>query len=129
MVRYAIKHKLNVIILSLIGSLTSQEVAEKVQTLKIKERVHPGMNIAIDTREQINVFTRDEILKIFFELVGVEKKPLINKAAIITVSDEELGTGKIYSVYKHKSKIEAVVFSDIDNAHKWLEIPKGIKLF
>jgi hypothetical protein len=83
----------------------------------------------LDTREQINVLTRDEILKIFLEMVGVDKIPLINKAAIITVSNEEFGAGRLYSVYKNEKKVEVVVFSDTDNVSEWLGIPKYIKVF
>ena len=129
MVRFNIKDKFNIIIFYLVGTVSSQEMIEQVQALKLRDKINPGVNIAMNTREQINVFSRDEILKIIFEIVGAEKQPMIRKMAIITVSDEEFGTGKIYSVVKNKSKVEVVVFSNIDTAVQWLDIPKDVKLF
>jgi len=129
MVKHIIKEELNLIVVSLIGTVTVKDVIEKVQFLKTREKINPGMNTAIDTREQINVLTRDEILKIFFEMVGVDKIPLISKTAIIAVSNEEFGAGRLYSVFKNEKKVEVVVFSDTDKVSEWLGIPKDIKVF
>jgi hypothetical protein len=124
MVKEIIRNDLNVIVFSFVGAVTLKEVIEKIQFLKARDRIRPGTNIAIDTREQINIFTRDEVLKILFEIIGTDKNPLVSKTAIITVSNEEYGTGKLYSAYKNKKKIEAVVFSDIDKVLQWMGIPK-----
>ena len=129
MVKYIIRNDLNLIVFSLIGTVTAKDVIENVQFLKTREKINPGMNTAIDTREQINVFTRDEVLKIFFEIVGVDKIPLISKTAIIAVSNEEFGAGRLYSVYKNEKKVEVVVFSDTDKVSEWLRIPKDKKVF
>ena len=37
---------------------------------------------------------------------------------------DEFGTGKLYSVYKNRIKVEIVVFSNVDKMSKWLEVPK-----
>jgi len=129
MIKYIIRVDLNVILFSLIGTVATKELVEKVQFLKIRDKINVGTNIVIDTREQINVFTRDEVLKIFFEMVGADKNPLIKKTAILTVSKEEFGTGRLYSAYKNKTKVEVVVFTDLKNASQWLEIPKDKTFF
>jgi hypothetical protein len=129
MIKCIIKDDLNLIVFSLAGTVTRNDVIEKVRFLKARGKINQGMNTAIDTREQINIFTRDEILKIFFEMVGIDKMPLISKTAIIAVSNSEFGTGKLYSAYKNKVKVEAVVFSNIDNVSEWLGIPKGEIVF
>jgi hypothetical protein len=129
MINFETKSNLNLIILSLIGTVTAKETIKKVQLLKTTEKIKFGMNTIIDTRSQINVLTRDELLKIFFEMVGSEKDPFVRKTAIIAVSNEEFGTGSLYSVYKNKKKVEVVLFSDINNVIKWLKIPKDKKIF
>jgi hypothetical protein len=129
MVKYKIRDDLNLVIFSLVGTASAKEVIENVQLLKTREKIHPGMDTVIDTREQINVLSRDEVLKIFFEMVGVEKSPFVAKTAIIAVSTEEFGTGSLYSVYKNKTKVEVVVFTEVNNAAKWLGVPIDETLF
>lgn len=75
------------------------------------------------------MLTLDEILKIFFKLVGVEKNPFVSKTAILAVSNEEFGTESLYSVYKNKIKVEVVVFFDLNNVTKWLGIADDKTIF
>ncbi|MCJ7771797.1 MAG: hypothetical protein MUP22_01545 [Desulfobacterales bacterium] len=68
-------------------------------------------------------------MKIFFEMVGAGKNPFVAKTAIIAVSDEGFGTGSLHSAFKNKTKVEVVVFSDVNNASKWLKIPNEEMIF